>query len=117
MGLKLESLLSYDAQIRHGYCRDRQFMDTAMTRTLHIKSDVSDMIRHDMLPILKYLCIIAPILVVSFPSPCLLSETFSEMVPTHLHHTILCIGYEGSICKIFICETHYHGCLEAPFLF
>ena len=37
----------------------RYGMDTARTQILHIKSEVSDTIRHDTLPILKYPCIIA----------------------------------------------------------
>ena len=44
---------SYDAQTRHGYDKD-----TPGTRVLHVKSEVSGTIQHDMLPILKYLCII-----------------------------------------------------------
>ena len=47
-------LFTYDAQIRRGHA-----MDMVGTRILHIKGEVPHMIRHNTLPILKYLCIIA----------------------------------------------------------
>ena len=43
-------------------------MDMARTRILHIKSKVLDTIQHDMLPIMKYLCIIASTLLAQHSS-------------------------------------------------
>lgn len=46
----------YSAQIGHGYDRDTPWKGG--TRILNIESEASSMIRHDTLPIFKYMCII-----------------------------------------------------------
>ena len=109
------------------WTRQGHAIDTVGTRILHIKSQVSDTIRHNTLPILKYPCIIADNHISAQSSKLTIQDQYTKSefifqcsftLFSAVISTALLLGVKTKMLAIWLDLPQYVGaCFASPITF